>query len=82
MGLHKLREGLITSQIDTAPKPDVVEHERFHSLITSQIDTAPKLLRGQPNGLGRLITSQIDTAPKQSVTPYNFKGDPGQKVGP
>ena len=33
---------LITSQIDTAPKPGVAVGLREACLITSQIDTAPK----------------------------------------
>ena len=39
-GSHPL--GLITSQIDTAPKPEGVGAAAEGSLITSQIDTAPK----------------------------------------
>ena len=36
--------GLITSQIDTAPKHDAKKGSAALSLITSQIDTAPKLI--------------------------------------
>ena len=58
--------GLITSQIDTAPKrhPGLIQTPAC--LITSQIDTAPKpnAIIGA-NGEG-LITSQIDTAPKRA----------------
>ena len=34
--------GLITSQIDTAPKPMRSYGKTYGCLITSQIDTAPK----------------------------------------
>ena len=37
--------GLITSQIDTAPKLHAVSQDRHARLITSQIDTAPKRVR-------------------------------------
>ena len=66
--------GLITSQIDTAPK-----HLRRRAcaggrLITSQIDTAPKH-RACPRGLlFGLITSQIDTAPKPLAQNPHCKG--------
>ena len=56
--------GLITSQIDTAPKQLLMVKVLVVCLITSQIDTAPKPRYSAPcHGLC-LITSQIDTAPK------------------
>ena len=36
---------LITSQIDTAPKPALPQQGADKGLITSQIDTAPKRVR-------------------------------------
>ena len=56
--------GLITSQIDTAPKRQRRRPFGSQGLITSQIDTAPKPVCGRRRGCERLITSQIDTAPK------------------
>ena len=56
--------GLITSQIDTAPKHALARLDDDESLITSQIDTAPKLAISRLYPAIRLITSQIDTAPK------------------
>ena len=56
--------GLITSQIDTAPKPRVLGGTRRLGLITSQIDTAPKRITPSTYAMACLITSQIDTAPK------------------
>ena len=64
---------MITSQIDTAPKPRRSPHGAPRRLITSQIDTAPKQLGVHgTNGLG-LITSQIDTAPKLYVGAVHVK---------
>ena len=57
--------GLITSQIDTAPKHNAFVQAINGGLITSQIDTAPKPRIGHPPSEFRLITSQIDTAPKR-----------------
>ena len=59
--------GLITSQIDTAPKLHAGRHGALAGLITSQIDTAPKRPRPLAEVVGGLITSQIDTAPKRNV---------------
>ena len=56
---------LITSQIDTAPKPPFRDAEDSVCLITSQIDTAPKRRLHRQLPARRLITSQIDTAPKR-----------------
>ena len=39
---------LITSQIDTAPKPTLMLNLGHLGLITSQIDTAPKPRQAQP----------------------------------
>ena len=58
---------LITSQIDTAPKPHAAQHREDGGLITSQIDTAPKQKFLPSRHQLCLITSQIDTAPKQAV---------------
>ena len=58
-------ESLITSQIDTAPKPIRWAFLDTSGLITSQIDTAPKPPPVHAPQLRGLITSQIDTAPKQ-----------------
>ena len=55
---------LITSQIDTAPKPEFLHAALFRGLITSQIDTAPKPMLEKLLPSSGLITSQIDTAPK------------------
>ena len=60
-------ESLITSQIDTAPKPPLRLARLRLRLITSQIDTAPKQELGAFFSLGSLITSQIDTAPKRAL---------------
>ena len=59
--------GLITSQIDTAPKLCDKRAAQQRGLITSQIDTAPKRTRTRARGIDGLITSQIDTAPKLLV---------------
>ena len=59
--------GLITSQIDTAPKLVKLVTHRRQRLITSQIDTAPKLRFPHSGFQNSLITSQIDTAPKRIV---------------
>ena len=56
--------GLITSQIDTAPKRLCTSPSPSLCLITSQIDTAPKLSASSLSDSTCLITSQIDTAPK------------------
>ena len=57
-------ERLITSQDDTAPKPQFRPANSRMCLITSQDDTAPKLKKQGRNGYKCLITSQDDTAPK------------------
>ena len=62
--------GLITSQIDTAPKLIKRVELVVVGLITSQIDTAPKLAIFGWVGLASLITSQIDTAPKLAPLYY------------
>ena len=59
--------GLITSQIDTAPKLKRLGERADCRLITSQIDTAPKPAEILPRVRSGLITSQIDTAPKLEV---------------
>ena len=59
---------MITSQIDTAPKPYLWPAGASKRLITSQIDTAPKPTPGSPLRPHGLITSQIDTAPKLIYT--------------
>ena len=66
-GLKGFLRGLITSQIDTAPKPCRLHIRKRHGLITSQIDTAPKLEHVFVKLADGLITSQIDTAPKLSA---------------
>ena len=65
--LHRFvyRLGLITSQIDTAPKRSSCRRCSSARLITSQIDTAPKLGRRCSRTYSSLITSQINTAPKR-----------------
>ena len=61
----KRATSLITSQIDTAPKPSPLSFRTLLGLITSQIDTAPKLSGWAESNQISLITSQIDTAPKR-----------------
>ena len=63
-----IENGLITSQIDTAPKRLQEAPAEGHGLITSQIDTAPKLKLLWSGSAAGLITSQIDTAPKRCST--------------
>ena len=64
-GLNYNENGLITSQIDTAPKRGTGWSHRRPRLITSQIDTAPKPTSTGLHCWPCLITSQIDTAPKR-----------------
>ena len=63
--LRAIALGLITSQIDTAPKLRLLQNRRDVGLITSQIDTAPKPQCVFCGATRCLITSQIDTAPKR-----------------
>ena len=56
---------LITSQIDTTPKPSSLRMAVLWSLITSQIDTTPKRDIINAARVASLITSQIDTTPKR-----------------
>ena len=48
---RRVVQGLITSQIDTAPKQVNGSLLRIERLITSQIDTAPKHKAGHDAGL-------------------------------
>ena len=66
--------GLITSQIDTAPKRGDRQRGKRPCLITSQIDTAPKPLFALLAHHQSLITSQIDTAPKRDRGPRDRRG--------
>ena len=49
----EVAKSLITSQIDTAPKPLGDQRRAYRRLITSQIDTAPKPLEQNPHCKGR-----------------------------